>query len=466
MPVATHMPEISVMLIKTPKFGRPAVWVELKPYLCEGSTITTTKAVNSPHNSFTIRVGDRLAPGAVDSLYGMVEPVDAVEIRMSRDGAPQMVMRGIVTETRIDEAIGQDGKPNRTVTITGGDSGRFLQMLQIHFFKGTPTTEKYLGMAGQFMQDRYGIPFMLLKASEFVEAIFNNIINPHISAFNNPSLPPFSVDTSGADPIDSVYPFGYQANPDGTMWSHLHKHGNLGPFYEVLVEDSEGGVTLIYRKPAYKNWQSIGNGGYVFPTSSADTYTVSPEDISSMASSRSEHDVANWYFVRAARGDWQTGMDVILQSIVADGGDLSLRGYHNCAEDLYGFRSMEVDTNHGSMAGETIRGGKKPQIEASNIALVPYMKKQIVYLQESNKDNVLFESGSIRVKGYPHYRPGCYFDISWRSGMKSTGYVTSVTHVFEPFRSYTCTLNFIRGTGFGSRSGVAEPYFNSKGVYK
>jgi hypothetical protein len=170
--------------------------------------------------------------------------------------------------------------------------------------------------------------------------------------------------------------------------------------------------------------------------------------------------------VRAARGDLNTGMDTILQSIALPSSDLSKAGHRNCAESLYGFRSMEVDTNHGSLSSETIRGPKKQENEAREKALVPYMKQQIKYLQNSNIDNVVFESGSIRCKGYPHYRPGCYFDISWRSGMKSTGYVTSVTQVFEPFRSYTCTLNYIRGTGFGSRSGVGEPYFNSKGVYK
>ncbi len=462
------MPQISVKLVKTSKDSRGynqryqgGAGIELAPYLQEGSSVTTTKSISSPHNSFTIRVGDRLPDSMVDSLYGLVEPMDALEIRMSRDGAPQMVMRGLVTDVHLDETI-NGNNPNRSVIITGGDSGRFFHMLQIHSLKGTPTTEMYLGMAGQFMKDKHNIPFMELTAIEFIDAIFNEIINAHIAKIGNSALPPFSVDTSGADPVDKVYPFGFQSNPDGTMWSHIVKHGNIGPFYECLVEDTEGGVDFIYRKPALKTLSADGSGSYIFPATSAGEFIIPPVDIATIRSSRGEHDVANWYFVQSGKGGFDVDMDTKLRSLIDDGSKLSKAGYPNCQESLYGFRSMEVTTWHGSYV---VRGMKEDENKAASNSWVTYLDKQIELLQNSNVDNVVFESGSITCKGFPEYKPGNYFRTQWRSGLLSTGYIQSVTHTFEPFRSYTCTLNFIRGTGFANRTGQPAPYHQSKGVY-
>jgi hypothetical protein len=468
MTVSVYTPTLSVLLVKTVKathgindrfLGKQAT-IDLSPYLTEGSSVSTTKAVNSPNGNFTIRLGDRLVEA--DSLYGLVEPMDVVEIRMSRSGNPVLIMRGIVTNTKIDESVSSSGKPTRTVTISGGDYGCILRMIQIHSIRGASIPDLLKTMSSQYMQEMYGVPYLLMAAGDFVQVIVEKVVNQHIAKIGNPSMPGFTVDVTGADPEDSVYPQGFQANPDGTMWSHLQKHGNLGPFYEVLIDDDDQATTLVYRKPAFK---ALTTGEFIFPTSGAETFSVKPSDITSMSSSRSEHDVSNFYYVRSPRWDFFTSIDTKLLSVVGNGTQLSKADYPNCAESLYGFRSMEVETNHGSLASDPVRGKKAAEVSSGENAHATYMLKQIDYLQKCNIDNVVFESGSIRCNGSPDYKPGRYFNIAWSSGLESSGYVTTVTHTFEQFKGYTCTLQFIRGTGFANRTKSDHPYFRGKGVY-
>ena len=98
--------------------------------------------------------------------------------------------------------------------------------------------------------------------------------------------------------------------------------------------------------------------------------------------------------------------------------------------------------------------------------LTAYLLKQIDYLQQSNIDNAVFESGTIRCAGRPEYKVGHYCDITWPSGVKASGYVTAVSHTFEPFKGYTSTLQYTRGIGFVNRTNAANPYLYGKGVYQ
>ena len=191
-----------------------------------------------------------------------------------------------------------------------------------------------------------------------IKALFEKVVNPHIDKIKNKRILPFTVDISGADPDDCVYPQGFQSNPDGTMWSHVQHHGNLGPFYELLIDDSETATTAIYRKPAFMALSTTSTGMVpIFAKAGAPKiYKIAPELITHVSAARSEHDVSNWFFVRAPRGDFLSTIDQKLQSNSTNGSQLSLKNYGNCKEDLYGFRSMEVDTFHGNLKGQPING--------------------------------------------------------------------------------------------------------------
>lgn len=430
--IPVYAPQISVTLVKTvnrinvlSSMGTPGknAMIDLTPYLNEGSSVTVTKAVNSPGNSFSIRLGDQLVKNYGDSIYSIVEPMDVILIYMSRVGEPQIVMRGIVTDTHSDESMGNDGKPSRVVTLTGGDYGCILRMIQIYYRNGTNVKELMSKMSKQYLKDMFDIPYVALPAGTFIAMLVIMVINKFIGLIDNDMLPDLLVDPGGSDNEDLVYPQGIQANPEGTMWSHLQKHGNLGPFYEVYFEDDLLHTTLVYRKPPFRR---LDTNEYIFPTTQAETFDVAPAEITSIRRTRSEHDVANYYYVKAAAGDWLTEFDTVRLSIVGDGSYLSTKDYPNCLMSLYGFRAMEVSTEHGSLATSQVRGQNAAGVEAGNAGYAAYMKKQIKYLQDCNVDNVVFESGTIQCNGRPDFKPGRYADIDWGNGSKASAYITSV----------------------------------------
>lgn len=468
MTVQVFSPAISVKLIKSVRLRTNITEdglsgnkeIELTPYLQEGSSVSTHKALNTPNGGFTIRLADRFVRALNEPVYTLAEPMDAVEIRMSRVGKPMLVMRGVVTDVSLDESVGGDGKPSRIVTITGGDYGAFFRMIQISFLRGSQVGEAMLSKSGQYMQEKFGIPNGLIPAGAFVIYLVSLVVNASLQKITNTAIQDLRVDTSGADNSDMVPMLGFHANPQGTMWSHLQEYGNIGPFYEMFFDDAEAATTLVYRKPAFKRLDPQGSSDYIFPRTSAETFSVKPDEITSIKRSRSEHDVANYYYVRAPKGDFFTPIDTLLMSIVGEGSNLYTGQVQNCEESVYGFRMLEAVTTHGNSLepGQDKETNKKSQ---SN--LTTYMKKQIKYLQDCNVDNVMFESGSIRCNGDPKYKPGRYCEIDWGNGVKFTAYVVSVAHTFEPFKGYTCTLQFIRGTEFAARLAAKTPYFYGHG---
>lgn len=465
--IPVNHPQISVILYKSSARKRNATrdrfgsfnMLDLTSFLNEGSSVSTQRSLNNPNGGFTIRLGDQLVTKYGDSIYGLVEPMDAIEIRMSRTGKPLMVMRGVVTDVSLDESMGQTA--TRTVSITGNDYGAFLRMIQILFLKGSSRDDLILQMSGQYMQEKFGIPYGSMTAAQFVGVMIAQVVNKFITGLSNNALQPILLNVDGADADDIVYPQGYQANPEGTMWSHIQKHGNLGPFYEAFFEDGEGGTTFCYRKPAFKKLQK---DEYIFPNTSAKSFVVPPGEITAIKYSRSERDVANFYYVRAPQADMMTGMDTIVQSVMGDGQQLATDGvgFENCDVTLFGRRAMEVNTNHGATL---FPGVPKEEHEPAMNHVTAYLARQIRYLQQSNIDNAVFESGTIRCAGRPEYKVGHYCDVAWSSGLKASGYVTAVTHTFEPYKGYTSSLQYSRGTGFVNRTNAAHPYVYGQGVY-
>jgi hypothetical protein len=466
-----HTPQISVLLTKNSSRNirvqvAPHTVIDLTPFLNEGSSVTTQKTLNSPNGGFTIRLGDQWAAAWGSSIYGLVEPMDAVEIRMSRVGKPVLVMRGMVTDITIDKSIGSDGKPSRNVTITGGDYGAFLRMIQIHSIRGQDISTLIATMSKEYLKEVYGIPNGTMPAGDFMTALTVMVINDHIANVGNPSLPQITdINTKGADDLDQVYMLGFQANPNGTMWSHIQEHGNLGPFYEMFFDDFETETALVYRKPPFKKLNKEGGSEFIFPASrqaEVETFTVKPNEITAIRQSRSEHDVSNFYYARAAKTDFFSDMDTILMSVMGDGSKLSTKDHPNCEQSVYGFRMMDINTNHGN----TLEPGQDMATnKAGNSNLSTYMLQQIKYLQDCNVDNVVFESGTIRCAGRPEYKVGRYCEIDWGNGVKFTGYVVSVSHTYEPYKGYTCSLQFIRGTEYASATAADNPYFHGQGVY-
>ena len=328
MTVKIFTPEIIVTLKKTTsrdQSGKSERYTagpkafDLKPFLTDESSVTFSRQINAPAGSFSIALGDRgmMHDKTFDSLYGIAEPMDVIEIRMARSpheykGKLPLVFRGIITEVKRDESIGQDGKPNRTVTLAGHDWGKFLQIIQERYIPGNPLSEAWL--SGLVMQVHYGIPYAILSAGDLITQMVQKIGNKFLADYNCPDvIPPFLIDVTGADPEDMAFTQGIQAMPNGTLWDFLKTYGDIGPFYEMFIDDTEAGPTLIYRKPPF----FTADGDLIYGTL-PDSINIDPNQVQRLSVSRSDVDVANWIWISMKRLSLVTNRDAILISMGAN----------------------------------------------------------------------------------------------------------------------------------------------------
>lgn len=145
------------------RFDRTDSEIDLSPFLGDGSSVATSKGVHDPAGGFTITIMDRpyVNGGALESLYGVIEPMDFIEIRMkhSPNGSAlvPIVMRGFISGVSRNETMGADGRPQRSVIITGQDYGKIWQMLQILFLPGYVIGQDLLTNFRLF--ERFGVGF-------------------------------------------------------------------------------------------------------------------------------------------------------------------------------------------------------------------------------------------------------------------------------------------------------------------
>lgn len=471
MTVQVFSPAISVVLKKTTsrdqsgksiRYSGPHSF-DLKPLLTEDSSVTISRQINAPAGTFQISVGDRgvMHDQTLDSLYGIAEPMDVIEIRMARNpheytqGKLPLVFRGVISEIRRDESIGQDGKPRRTVVLAGHDWGKFLQIIQIKYIKGNPLKEDWL--SGLIMQTHFAINYGINPAGTVISDLTKKVANTFLARYSDANIVPFLVDVSGADPNDKVMPQPFQAFPDGTLWDYFQTFGDIGPFYELFIDDTEDGPKLVYRKPPY----FTADGDLIYGAL-PDSVNVATDQIQRLSVSRGDADVANWFWVDLKRLNLMDGPSAMWIGMGSNPYN-SFLDSPNTAKELYGVKFLEVKSNHGFMH----QGAPKEQIDVDKINMATYITEKIRKLKLTNQDNVVFETGSMVIAGNEKVKVGTNVRIQ-RGHATSLYYAQSVTHTFQPFKSFTTAVNFIRGTGFVNRSsnnqlGISAPYLQEIG---
>lgn len=125
--------------------------IDLAPFLGDGSAVRTSKSIRQPAGGWQLDLVDRPDGdvGSYETLYGLIEPMDMIEIRM-RHGAPSsaasmpIIMRGYVTDVRRGEAVSGDGRPVRKVIVSGQDYGKIWQVIQIIYLVGYMVGQSYI----------------------------------------------------------------------------------------------------------------------------------------------------------------------------------------------------------------------------------------------------------------------------------------------------------------------------------
>ena len=422
-----------------------------------------TRTINAPAGSFHITVGDRdyTNYGVIDSLYGIAEPMDVIEIRLSRNPHKYkeklpMVFRGVITEVRRDESIGQDGKPQRTVIVSGHDWGKFLQIYVDKKLKGNPLNMDWL--SNTVMETHYKIPYRVRTAGNLMTEVVDKVANKFMATFDDANtFVPYTIDVSSAYDKDMVMPQGYNSNSMNSLWDFIKVYGDLGAFNEWYIDDLEDSAHIIYRKPPfYAGTESI------YGTVNWESVAIEANQVQRLSVSRSDADVANVVWVDHPRMTQYTGSDYLFMQMGQNPDDLLIKT-PNSTPSLYGIRSLDVTSQHGNIE----QAAPESELTVSKSAYKNYLLDKIKKLKLANQDNVVLEKGSMVVQGNEDIKVGRILTIQ-RSDFVATYYAQSVTHTFAPFRAFTTTVNFIRGGGFDQRSrndavGVTNPYLQEIG---
>jgi hypothetical protein len=257
MSVQVFAPQISVILRKnigratvagtiaaSQRFQGTARTIDLTPYLGETGAVVVSKNIRDAMGSWSVTLADDLAPGQLESLYGVIEPMDVVEIRMARDvskyaGAFEkhmpIMMRGFVNEVRRSQQMTDSG-PRRTVTITGGDYGLILNTIRYALYPGWVPDATLLSAFSFFLTYGIGADGTQTPA-QFVETINDKVITPFLegmrAAGDGSSSPVKTLTAQALVQGGFLSPLGLNQWPGGTIYACLAHFGDVGPWNEV-----------------------------------------------------------------------------------------------------------------------------------------------------------------------------------------------------------------------------------------
>lgn len=494
------MPQVSVRLYKTISRktldGQTAVsvrysgkdeYVDLTPFLNLGSSVVTTKGVREPAGAFSITFADKAQSGgvysgmgaasALESIYGLVEPMDMVEIRMwngvgAKPAKLPIKMRGFVSEVQRSQTMSDNGIPSRQVVVSGHDYGKIWQMYQVLYLPayagGTPLLTSYALMEMFSMEARNAY-----KAGEFVRTIVQKIINKHLQGFIPENSPmPKEIQTGDSIAVKHGVVNIASQTSQGSVYDILKTHGDVGVWNELYTEDREDGVHAVYRPiPALHITKPEGAQDRKIQDDAPDPIfvPVPDDDVQSLSVARTDANVANFYWVDNSRFDMVSEISRKLFGIAEKDATVNLADYPNAAVKYYGVRPMYATTQQGEDDTDNLTSGQDAGAQSKRDGqTMSWLEKRRKLMVEMNRDNVVLERGTARIKGGP-MRPdgkecmkaGDY--ATFKMGrIESVGYVVQIVDEFLPFQSYYTTLTFERGEGFVTRAtmegGMQSPW--------
>lgn len=482
--IRVYQPDVRIVLYKTisrttldgnnpvsQRFQGLARTIDLTPFLADGSSVRTSKSVREPAGGFMLTLADKPYKGSYieestfESLYGLIEPMDFIEIRMRHDppalgGAkPPVIMRGFVSAVSRTETMGADGRPQRAVLVRGLDYGKLWQQIRLMYTPGYIIGQNVL--SGFKLFELFGVGFQnTMPAADFVTQVVEKILNPYLANLmpkntSNPSTVQLDVRVKHGT-IGGSAPQNFQ----GTLADMLRAYGDVGVWNELYLDDREDGVYCVYRpNPALDI-----NGNLIQSDAPKPVYVDLPDtDVISLNVERSDEGVSNYYWVRAPLFEMVGDLPRKLWALdSADMATVDLSEYENSAANLYGLKLVDTETQQGGDDVSTFSSGL-PSADQSkrDTSMANWINDRREILVNQNKDNVLLERGTMRVRGNEGIKAGMYVRLR-RGQFRATYYVTQVDHEYLPFVGFFSTLTVERGTGFVERSkrggGPDSPY--------
>lgn len=477
--IETFTPRLKVTLFKaitrrapdatSKRFKGGDQTVDLTQYIGDGGSVRVQRSVENISGGFSIVIPDQIEKSSLDTLYAMVEPMDYVEIRMSRamvEGDIPIIMRGWVTDVRRPRRMTPSG-PQRSVVINGQDYGLILQVFGMHPSLAETDPAGFILNFTRFLGtfESYGLKKLNPPVWEFVEEVLDVPVKAFLdgikkeSALKNDLVLKSGVSkkTPGILSVGAAHT-GYES-----LETLVSDRADL-TWNELFVEDRDDAAYLVFRPKPYKDL----DGKFVLSEAEdPGSFTISSLDIEQIESQRNTQGVANIFFVEAPYDIWQIRSSEVYLKAIHDE-DVVATSYPNCDSSFYGIKDMRVHTalaDNGRTTG-TEDAGKQDQDKEEGL-MVGWMVKRIRELNRLNRDNVVFESGGMSLKGDHRIKPGIYLKIK-EGAFSYDVYARAVEHLFVPFQSYKTTVNFIRGSGFIERIRQDKSPYRAegrKGVY-
>lgn len=434
--------------------------IDLTPYLCDNSSVSATQTTRGEAGAFTIRFSDKPNKKLMDSIYGLVEPMDLVEIRMTHDPVESgqkipIIMRGLVSSVSRSEGVDTEGKPQRYIDIVGHNQMKILHLYRINYYYRTET-----GRQAQvdFIMFHTYAPNEAIKnmtAVEFLQLTLRSIVNPFIAeiaslnragSLSQKSFAPWQGDFT----IDGqVSAYAVSLIDDESLYNLLKITLDIGPFNELYIEDREDATYLVGRPTPFR----YVSGKFI--QGNAAFLKIPSTDIVLQQEHRTDENTCNYFWVDNKRIAMVYEVDQ--KAAAAAGGrtdDWIKFEYPNCAKNIFGVKMLKVTSRlgPGSVTESDVLHVENHHRQTKDF--VTWARERRKLLADMNMDASVFESGTLRLRGNHNIKAGMYLQIFRGPNQFIMGecYAYTVTHEFNPFRGYITVVLFDRGTFFITRT--------------
>ena len=467
--IKVQHPKLTVTLFKlvqhdgeiaAPYRGSDSIF-DITPLLGDAGSVQVSKDIHSPCGGFSIKFADRVGGSRSDTVAAMIEPMDMIEIRASRQAWKYagrklpLIMRGFVTTIRRSESM-HGGDPTRTVIITGYDSGVLWLInrfdMQLAMMLETPLIAQVCKL-----QAAVGMDAKIFPVSEFVKEVTDKITNEKVSQLNAISsheFKPFAVDATVTEGNVSPFSVGQFTGP---YWDLIATYADR-PWNELFIEDrGEPGSeipTVVFRPSHFK----AVDGSTIMPgATDPGRFEVDDKDIIDLNTSRSSSRVANIFFVPPGASMIATNQAYTI-SQMANGKAVDF-DHGNNSPWLFGIARMDsttmlIHTGLDELPAKLPPGEREP----ANQQYVEWGEHRRDQLKALNRDNIVWEEGDAVVKGSETIKPGRWMTIH-RGTTEAEYYCNRVAHNFSPLRDWTASVGLVRGTGFMVRRKQDGVYF-------
>lgn len=443
--------------------------MDITGYLGDNSTVTVTRSVRDASGTFVVRFADQPNRNFQQTMYRLIEPMDMIIIRMSHDpaktgGSPDdpltpygggsnipLIIRGMVTTINRNETMTDMG-PQRWVTVTGHDQMKILQVFRINYFYGLNSgmwTEINFKFAHVYA------PNMMRKnknANMFLQDVLDEVINPFIKTMSDlnkvvdgvPMLKPWLGKFSLPED-DNICPDTLSRFDDQTLYDVLKSVLDVGIFNELYLEEDEKNTYLVARPAPFKDIE--GN----FIQGTALSLDIPSKDIVSIDVGRSDAEACNYFWISLFY-DKKYNADQMAAAIDGKNKGWMTGDWINSRKELLSWRKMEVGVQMTPFVVTDDDASLKVPFRRHTIDYVQWLCDKRVALAEMNKNEMVFEKGTLRLRGNHNIKAGMYLRILRGPLQIFDGevYAHTITHEFNVMNGFFTTIQFDRGTVFSN----------------